>query len=139
MCVYHENVKLMFEGCRLKEATAGDEVPLKSFKDCIHELVCEDPQPKCYLRERDSCPSPDALKERLKYLFDENMVESITFRGWYKVEGRYHLEKVIKPAPEFIEIFMKTLDNLIPHHFITKKQSGFYEKKKKNWLMEKFW
>lgn len=87
VCIYHENMNLMFEGSRLKEASAGDEEPLNSFKDCFKEIICEDPKPECFLRECKSCPSSESLKQRLTYLFEENMVEEVTYSGWFKVQG----------------------------------------------------
>ena len=46
VCIYHKNTNLMFEGSRLKEASAGDEEPFNSFKDCFKEIICEDPKPE---------------------------------------------------------------------------------------------
>jgi len=132
VCVYHENTNLMFEGARLKAASADDAQPLVTFKDCFKYLMCEIPTSECYLRQCRSCPSPDALQERIRSLFEQTMVESITFRRWSKIDKRYTLEKVTKPAAEFTEDFIETLIKLLPHHFYTKNQAAFYQDTKKN-------
>lgn len=133
VCIYHENVSLMFEGGRFKQASANEAKPLIDFKDCLNELICEEKRPECYLRQCKQCPSGDDLKLRLKRLLnDELMLTCVTYRGWFKVTGRYHLEKVIKPVDDFVEDFMALLFKLLPHHLITKKQSAYYQKVKEN-------
>jgi len=41
---------------------------------------------KCHLRECDSCPGVEEIKEYLITLFDHNMIENITFKQWTSVD-----------------------------------------------------
>ncbi|KAK3911410.1 Lon protease [Frankliniella fusca] len=54
-------------------------------------------------------------------------MEIVTYRVWMKDSKYYHLEKVVKPIQEFIDIFMELLGKLVTHHFVTKKQSAYYQ------------
>lgn len=132
VCVYHENVNLMFEGARLKEFSANSDIQFSNFKDCFKLMMCDDPTPECHLRTCKNCPSSASLKEEVSGILDENMVDSVTYRGWFKVQKRYTLEKVTKSTEMFVETFIDLLEKLLPHHFITKQQSEFYQEKKNN-------
>lgn len=59
------------------------------------------------------------------------MVDSVSYRRWFKVQKRFTLDKLTKSSSNFVETFIEHLEKLIPHHFITKEQSQFYQKKKK--------
>jgi len=84
VCIYHENVNLMFEGAKFKEISAQDEEPLLSFKDCINKLICKDPTPECYLKQCLNCPSTIPLENSLRSLLDDNLLETVTYRVWMK-------------------------------------------------------
>jgi hypothetical protein len=133
VCVYHENIDLMFEGARIKEAPVDEDIPLNDVKSCMKQIMCEEPSSECYLRECENCPSPDLLKEKLLQLMEKDEIETVTYRGWFKSRTkRYHLEKVSKPVEDFLELFMESLVKLLPHHFITKEQSKYYQFLKEN-------
>ena len=84
VCIYHENVNLMFEGEKFKENSAQDEEPLSSFKDCLNKLICEDLTPECYLHQCLKCPSTIPLENRLRNVLNENLMETVTYRVWMK-------------------------------------------------------
>ena len=61
VCVLYQNVKLMFEGCKLSTSThfkemldLPDDVSI-TYKHLLDKLSCNPAQPECYLRECSMC------------------------------------------------------------------------------------
>lgn len=114
-------------GGKIADLTSTEEVPLKIYKDCIAVVICNPPQPACYLGDCKECAKADRvsiLKERLRYLLDENMVDTITYRQWVSVD-RSTLETVNNSSDDFLDLFFEKLKILLYHSFIAKQQSMF--------------
>lgn len=69
VCVYtiHQNVKLMVLGGKIADLTSN-EVPLETYKDCLAMIICNPPQPVCYLNECDEFQDADPMSKFKKKL-----------------------------------------------------------------------
>ena len=58
VCVFtiHQNTKLIMIADKLGELTANREVHLKHYNHCTALVICNPPQPACYLRICQYCP-----------------------------------------------------------------------------------
>ena len=92
-------------------------------------MVCNPPQPGCYLGTCHLCPGTTRLRDDLLTALDDNMIDSVVFKQWISVD-RSTLETVTKPADEFVESFCEKLELLLPHSFIAKQQASFYKDRK---------
>ena len=89
-------------------------------------MICNPPQPDCYLDKCDNCPGVTELKECLLIALDMNMIDKIVFKQWTAVD-RSNLETFSMPSDEFVELFCDKLKLLSPHSFIASQQSTFYK------------
>lgn len=126
VCTIHQNVKLMLLGERLHELTSFTGVPLLTYHHCLAKMICNPPLPDCYLDECKICPGTDKLKEQLLSVFDENMIDSITYNQWTAVD-RSSLETVNQNSDDFVESFCEKLQSLLPYSFIAAQQSKFFD------------
>lgn len=97
-----------------------------TYKDCIEKVLCNSPEPACYLERCKNCPGLTVLKEELLNMFENAGYEDadIKFNQWTNID-RCNLETLIKPLDEFIDYFIEKLEKLIPHYFLTFQQSSF--------------
>lgn len=100
-------------------------------------MLCEVPEGEdykdcCYLLKCDNCPKKDILLLELRRLLYDAMIDTITYNTWMKAEGRFFLQTLVKPAEEFLEVFVKSLTDLLPHHLVTKRQSHYFQQVKNN-------
>lgn len=126
VCTIHQNVKLMLLGAKLPELTSNDETPLMTYHHCLARLICNPPLPKCYLGDCNVCPGIEELKKHLISVFDNNLIDTVTYKQWTAVD-RSTLETVIENSDEFVESFGDKLESLLPHSFIATQQSMFYK------------
>ena len=124
VCTIHQNVKLMMVGGKIATLIANDSIPLTTYDHCLAQIICNPPQPKCYLNMCTSCPGISQLNERLRELMDDNLVDNVVYKQWVSVD-RCTLETVSKSADDFVEAFCEKLKVLLPHSFIAKQQSAF--------------
>ena len=64
------------------------------------------------------------LKDRLKVLMDENLIDTVVYKQWVSVD-RSTLETFSKSADDFVDVFCEKLEILLPHSFIARQQSSF--------------
>ena len=131
ICTIHQNVKLMMLDAKIADLTASDDVPLGTYQHCLARMICNPPQPICYLNRCDACPGVNLVKERLTRLMDTNLIDSIVYKQWVSVD-RCTLETIIKSADGFVDSFCEKLETLLPHSFIAKQQARFYTQLKEN-------
>ena len=80
VCTIHQNVKLMLLGAQLHELTsANDIIPLSTYHHCLARMICNCPLPDGYLGECEVCPGTDPLTQDLYSMFDEHMIDTITY------------------------------------------------------------
>ena len=124
VCTIHQNTKLMMIAGKLAELTANREVHLKHYNHCIALVICNPPQPACYLRICQYCPGISKLKNYLNEVMDDNYIDSIQYKQWVSVD-RSTLETITKPVDDYVDSFCDQIKLLIPHSFIAKQQSLF--------------
>ena len=122
VCTIHQNVKLMMNGGNIAALTALEDTPLQTYEHCLAYITCNPPQPACYLNQCASCPGVSLLKERLKTLMDDNLVDNIIYKQWVSVD-RSTLETFSESADNFVESFCEKLETLLPHSFIAKSNN----------------
>ena len=137
VCTIHQNVKLMMNGGNIAALTALEDTPLQTYEHCLAYITCNPPQPACYLNQCASCPGVSLLKERLKTLMDDNLVDNIIYKQWVSVD-RCTLETFSESADNFVESFCEKLEKLLPHSFIAKQQSQFQSELKSDLQVGEF-
>ncbi|SMN01563.1 hypothetical protein SPONN_2634 [uncultured Candidatus Thioglobus sp.] len=125
VCTIHQNVKLMMLGIRLQNLTASSPLPLPTYHHCLAQMICNPPQPGCYLGSCKYCPGITKLKEYLITVLDDNMIDCVTFKQWVSVD-RSTLETLSQPADECIDMFCEKLELLLSHSFTATQQASFY-------------
>ena len=124
VCTIHQNVKLMMVGGKVADLTADEDISLRSYDHCLAQMICNPPQPACYFSACCSCPGISGLKERLKSLMDDNLIDSVVYKQWVSVD-RSTLETFSKSAYDFVDALCEKLEILLPHSFIARQQSSF--------------
>ena len=133
VCTIHQNVKLMLVGGKIASLTANDNIPLTTYDHCLAQMICNPPQPKCYLDTCTSCPGISHLSKCLQSLMDDNLVDNVVYKQWVTVD-RCTMETFSKSADEFVDTLCEKLKVLLPHSFIAKQQSAFQAKLKSELL-----
>ena len=86
VCTIHQNVKLMMIGGNIFSLTAMEDPPLQTYDHCLAQIICNPPLPDCYLNRCPYCPGIATLKEKLKKLMDENLVDNIIYKQWVSTD-----------------------------------------------------
>ena len=114
----------MMIGGNIFSLTAMEDPPLQTYDHCLAQIICNPPLPDCYLNRCPYCPGIATLKEKLKKLMDENLVDNIIYKQWVSTD-RSTLETFSDSADDFVESLCEKLEALLPHSFIAKQQSHF--------------
>ena len=131
VCTTHQNMKLMFEASKIEQMTKNEKKHLMSPQDCLPQIQCNPPSIECCLGECSNCGNDENLRALLEKLFDDNIIEEVTFKHWTHTD-RSQLETVVKPVDDFVNQFLKDLKVYQRHAFLAKSQSAFYRDKKEN-------
>jgi hypothetical protein len=70
----------MLEGLELPQLTTGSDI---HFFVCHHNLaimICNPPMQCCFFTENKKWPSPLKVEKILEYTFEDNHIETITFK-----------------------------------------------------------
>ena len=108
VCTIHQNMKLMFNGSNLAILTSDDEHPLKNPPECVIRLQCNPPSINCCLGECSQCGDTAAIKEQIEKAFDDNFVDTITFKKWTSTD-RSNLETVVMKVDDFLAELLNNL------------------------------
>lgn len=131
VCQLHQNPKLMLEAFNVNSLQNRDnEVVFSDYKSMHKLMICEAPTEQCYLRICSKCPGSDGLRGILTELFDDNNIDTITYKQWTSTD-RSTLETIIKSTEEFVDTLVDSLVNLLTHSFIAKQQSQYVNHLKK--------
>ena len=123
VCTIHQNVKLMMLGAKLSDLSKDSEVSLETYKNCLAQIICNPPLPRCYLGTCKYCPGNSTLKDNILAVMEENMINEVV----YKQVDMSTLETVCCPSDDFVDLFCEKLDMLLSHYFIATEQSKFYK------------
>lgn len=133
VCQIHENFKLLFHGAKLGKLKLNNDEnqPFVSHRDCMDTVICQPPTNKCYFGECRDCPGSANLRTILENLFMDNFLDEITYNQWTQID-RCSLETIIKPADDFVDIFVEYIPKLLHHDFVAKKQAEYFQTTKNN-------
>lgn len=101
VCMYHQNVKLMFEP--LKRIKIFDE-GVQSYKDLIKSFICSNPSENCYLKKCKQCPRGMLLQDNLQVNLENSVIERLKFKQWVINSG--------KNTPNYFVITFKRIHQL---------------------------
>lgn len=121
----------MILGANLSRLTKELIDPLFHYDDCLSRIICESPSSDCYFDKCGNCPGTEALTDILSDIFDQNNIETITYKFWMSTP-RCSLETRLKSSDEFIEQFCADIKVLLPHAYIAKQQANFLKSLKQN-------
>ena len=82
VCTIHQNVKLMLDAINIKELTKHFQNPIKDYKDCLKQIMCQNPTPSCHLNECSKCTGTEKLHEKLLNALEDNNIENVEFSTW---------------------------------------------------------
>lgn len=104
---------------------------LRDYEDCLCKIMCNPPAPDCYFKDTCKiCPGVGPLQESLSQMFDDEMIDTVTYlRDGLSVD-RWTLETGVKDKDEFIDEFMQDLLKLKAHSFVATMQKEFVNKVK---------
>lgn len=128
VCSIHQNVKLMIEGASLARITSNN-LKISSYNDCLSRIICNPPTYDCYLQRCKMCPGCEPIIEELKQIFNNNMIDTITYRQWVTTD-RCALETLQSSSEEFFDKLSEKLLRLLTHSYVAKQQQNFLNKKK---------
>lgn len=93
VCVYHQNVKLIFDSLR-SQFNLGED--MRTWRDLMKIMHCDDVTEKCRLNECENCPGIDGkedencgLRSFLSRVIDDEMYENISFKQWNNVGSKF--------------------------------------------------
>lgn len=123
VCVIHQNPALLIAPMKLDK---------NNLKELTAMLMCEDRKTECMLRLCDECPNSNKLKvfvqTKLEDYADDDQIQ---FKQWTSTD-RSQLQTMILPLSEYITLLNEKLEALIPHSYISKKQSEYIKQRKEN-------
>ena len=68
----------MMLGVKLSDLMASSATSLKTYHDCIAQVICNPASPECYLGTCNACPGINTLKKSLTAALDDNMIDQVT-------------------------------------------------------------
>jgi hypothetical protein len=95
VCTIHQNVKLMFEACKISELARIGEHHLSAYQHSLSTMICNPPRTNCFFRDCSKCPGPTNLENTLEDVFTDNAIENITFKQWISTD-RCELVTIVK-------------------------------------------
>lgn len=126
-CEKHQNIKLLLYACKSQ----------LSCNELISLLTCKSGNIDCMMRLCSVCSNKEQFK---KTLIDEVFVNidlkdcetEISYRQWTKEGDRAQLVPQTGTAEEILEKSIFLINELIPHHFVSKEQSRYLKELKNN-------
>lgn len=85
ICIYHQNVKLIFNALKAKNFFDADVL---TYKNLLQKIVCENPTDNCFLQICDECPGTQQLEEALVTKLYDNFMDEVKIRQWTSNEGK---------------------------------------------------
>ncbi|CAJ1061238.1 uncharacterized protein LOC119727986 [Xyrichtys novacula] len=128
VCTTHQNIKLMFTGCKSDSVTKGE---FKHYRHCLAAIQCNPPRIECFFGKCLQCPGTDRLREKLERNMQEDMIAQIQYKQWTSTD-RSNLETRVQTVPEFMESFESSLCKLLLHDFIAKQQVSCLQSLRRN-------
>lgn len=131
VCAIHQNAKLMMAQCKLPELINRDK-PIKTYKDLLSLMICEIPTDNCYFRQCNNCPDTNNLKSLFEDSFEQNSIDTVTYKQWMQIDNKTTLEAITKQTEDFLNCLFDSLPKLLKHSFIASQQSAYLRYMKEN-------
>lgn len=135
ICAIHQNVKLMLDGCKIQKISENMATHIKTYRDCLQQIICDDPTVECYFNNCQNCPGTSAFMSSLQLTYEEEMIDTITYKQWVTVD-RATLETMQNSVEDFLDKLSSSLTKLLTHDFLVKQQSQYFKSVKENILDE---
>lgn len=79
----------MLESIQVEKLTRESEMPMKDYKDCLKQLICQKPTPACYLDDCDRCLGTAPISENLLKILGDASVFDVQFTSWTATDRLY--------------------------------------------------
>lgn len=137
VCVHHENVHLMLDAINIDKLTCNSDHPIKDHHDAIKLILCENPDPKCFLDNCSSCPGIDNLRSHLSSVLEDNYIDRIEYQIWQQTD-RSALRTEVADVEDFLDELCTRMSKLKSHSFVAREQSAYLKYIKGNLKMGEF-
>ena len=117
VCSIHQNAKLLAAACGC------------DYHDLMSKLVCDLSNKDCMLHRCEKCPGLENLEMFLLAKFEESGASQVTFQQWDSTD-RCSVITRMESIDTFIDIVLKSINNLTKHSFVAKSQSNDLKAKK---------
>lgn len=108
VCLLHQNFKLMIDSVNFEKLVPDSE-----------NVICT------------LCPGLENFSNTVSILFEENEISEIICSCWQSTD-RCTLTKIYYSSKDFVSELSTQLRKLLPHHYIAKNQSEYYQERKRN-------
>ena len=122
VCTLHQNPKLQL-------AAIGDK-DLK-LEDVMAKGVCDLESEECMMGKCNNCPGVSGIKEFLSTFSTFEEKDDFHYKQWKTVD-RCQLTNVEETKEEFLASFSDAVVKLYRHHFVSKRQSRYFQDVKKS-------
>ncbi|KAG8233529.1 hypothetical protein J437_LFUL013545, partial [Ladona fulva] len=55
---------------------------MKTYHDCLAQIICNPPSVECFFQNCSECPGPVNLTDYSQGLFERHMIDKITYKKW---------------------------------------------------------
>lgn len=121
----------MIDELNFEKLAPDSELLIKNYKDCFNFVLCKIPQPSCFLLECTSCPGIETFLNKVSTALEANEISEIICRSWQSTD-RCTLKKMFFSSEDFIGEMSTQFKKLLPHNFIAKRQSEYFQEKNNN-------
>ncbi|KAJ8666163.1 hypothetical protein QAD02_007825 [Eretmocerus hayati] len=127
VCVIHENVNLMLEGCSFKKLFKDSSFLNRedvTVNDIPRKMICSNPKMACYEQKCNECPPMTEIHQHFTQIFEMNGIHGVNF--WMRATTDcYTISNVSQDTDEFLEFLMGGLEELLLHDFVPRNQEFF--------------
>lgn len=86
VCKIHQNIKLEFRGLKLAFKKNNYDFTV-TYRDALHDMVCENAKPACFLLNCSKCPGAKLFCTKLCNLMSENSNSQVTYMEWITTDS----------------------------------------------------
>ena len=122
VCTLHQNPKF--------QLAAIGEKDLK-LEDVMAKGVCDLENEECMMGKCNVCPGVSGIKDFLENLPALEDKDDFQYKQWKTVD-RCQLTNIEETKEEFLVSFSKAIVKLYRHHFVSKRQSTYFQNVKKS-------
>ena len=135
MCLHMTKCKKNLAQCKILELSSVG-IPIKTYKDLISNIICNNPTAKFYFGECEKRSGSDKLKSHFKDCFGKNYTDNVTHWKCLQVDNRKSLEtmSIGQLIHKFLDYLFESLPKLMRHSYIAEQSSAYLKYLKENLL-----